>query len=84
MVFIAIALYNYSSCGNVLILYIFMTLQCLDIDECSAVHPVCDPVRATGCINTDGDYRCHCKRGYHLSGDNHSCEGNTYDYEHNL
>ena len=47
----------------------------VDIDECGANPPVCDPARTTECINTDGDYRCRCKNGYDLSDSGHSCEG---------
>ena len=46
-----------------------------DIDECDADPPVCDPAKATDCINTDGDYRCRCRSGYDLSADGHYCEG---------
>ena len=56
---------------------IFTTLQSqsVDIDECDADPPVCDPARTTDCVNIDGDYRCRCKSGYHLSVSGHSCEG---------
>ena len=47
----------------------------VDIDECDADPPVCDPAKATACINTDGDYRCRCKSGYDLTVGGHSCEG---------
>ena len=52
----------------------------VDIDECDADPPVCDPARTTDCINTDGDYICRCKSGYHLSDDGHSCEGKHTAY----
>ena len=47
----------------------------VDIDECGTDPPVCDPAKATDCINTDGDYRCRCKSGYGLTVGGHSCEG---------
>ena len=47
----------------------------IDINECVAVPPVCDPVSTTACINTDGDYNCRCKNGYLVSADGYSCEG---------
>ena len=44
-----------------------------DVDECDA-NP-CNPLTSTHCTNTDGDYRCYCKKGYQPSMDAHSCEG---------
>ena len=52
----------------------------VDIDECGADPPVCDPAKTTDCINIDGDYRCRCKSGYHLSANGHSCEGKHTAY----
>ena len=63
------------------LLDIFMTCTIsVDIDECGSDPPVCDPAKTTDCINTDGDYRCRCKSGYHLSIDGHSCEGKHTSY----
>ena len=55
-------------------------MQSVDIDECRADHPVCDRTTSTGCTNTDGDYRCHCKRGFLLSTNGHFCEGKQMSF----
>ena len=39
------------------------------MDECSTGGHECEDI----CINTDGSYTCHCRQGYELDGDGHSC-----------
>ena len=60
-------------------MYIYTSLH-VDVDECGADPPVCDPARTTDCINTDGDYRCRCKSGYQ-NFDKHFCEGICNGYK---
>ncbi|CAL8354608.1 unnamed protein product [Merluccius merluccius] len=43
---------------------------CVDIDECSAETPPCDP--SAECQNTPGGYLCRCQTGYR--GDGTTCE----------
>ena len=44
-----------------------------DINECASGNGGCHHT----CRNTVGSYRCSCNNGYSLSGDNHTCTGNT-------
>ena len=50
---------------------IFLSISCLDVDECHASVPVCD-VNAK-CINIISSFTCACKTGF--SGDGFSCSG---------
>ncbi|XP_078608665.1 uncharacterized protein LOC144880404 [Branchiostoma floridae x Branchiostoma japonicum] len=49
---------------------------CIDIDECEEVDGVtlnqCDDLAA--CVNTLGNYRCHCRGGYSITEDGRTCE----------
>ncbi|XP_036398514.1 complement component C1q receptor [Megalops cyprinoides] len=38
--------------------------SCIDIDECSQVPSACDDHT---CVNNQGSYSCHCKKGYKLT-----------------
>eukprot|EP00111_Clytia_hemisphaerica_P015651 TCONS_00046199-protein len=42
-------------------------VKCVDIDECALKR--CEG----GCENSEGSYRCHCKKGYTLAADKRSC-----------
>ncbi|XP_063595526.1 uncharacterized protein LOC134772455 [Penaeus indicus] len=43
---------------------------CLDIDECVGQNGNCEHI----CINEPGTFRCACREGYRLRGDNSTCE----------
>ncbi|KAK8397657.1 hypothetical protein O3P69_004441 [Scylla paramamosain] len=47
-----------------------ITPVCLDIDECSSGTGICEHE----CINEPGSFRCSCRQGFHLRGDNTTCE----------
>ncbi|XP_045111950.1 uncharacterized protein LOC123505005 [Portunus trituberculatus] len=47
-----------------------ITPVCLDIDECSSGTAVCQHE----CINEPGSFRCSCRPGFRLRGDNITCE----------
>ena len=42
-----------------------------DINECAPAANSCSHV----CLNTPGSYSCHCRGGYELQEDNHTCIG---------
>ena len=44
-----------------------------DIDECKEKTSVC----SQDCNNTIGSYKCHCRYGFRLTNDSHTCEGKT-------
>ena len=44
----------------------------IDIDECAEDTDGCNQT----CTNTIGSHDCSCHSGYHLSSDNHGCDGN--------
>lgn len=43
---------------------------CLDVDECVGQNGNCEHI----CINEPGTFRCACREGYRLRGDNSTCE----------
>lgn len=47
-----------------------ITPVCLDIDECSSGTGICQHE----CINEPGSFRCSCRPGFRLRGDNTTCE----------
>lgn len=50
-----------------------------DVDECEDNNGDCEH----RCVNEDGGYRCTCREGFRLRGDNRTCEtdGETTDPE---
>ena len=42
-----------------------------DINECDMGTHRCEH----NCVNTEGSYRCTCRRGFTLSSDLYSCNG---------
>lgn len=48
-----------------------------DIDECHEVTSNCNHY----CHNTNGSYFCHCRFGYKLASDNHTCLGKKLRFE---
>jgi len=45
-----------------------------DINECER-SDLCSPHGE--CLNTDGSYQCICERGFSVSADGRTCEGET-------
>jgi len=45
-----------------------------DIDECSNNTGGCDQM----CNNTEGSFQCHCHKGFCLSDDNITCQGQYF------
>lgn len=46
-----------------------------DIDECELMISSCD-LELQKCFNTEGDYKCECKDGYHFDKNIGKCKGN--------
>ena len=47
-----------------------------DINECVEGTSGC----TQNCTNTVGSFQCFCKKGYMLSEDKRTCNGECYDY----
>ena len=45
-----------------------------DINECELDLHTCNP-ETSQCLNTEGAYKCFCKKGFKLSSDGKTCEG---------
>ncbi|KAM5235573.1 LOW QUALITY PROTEIN: nidogen-2 [Ctenodactylus gundi] len=45
--------------------------SCVDVNECAAGSHRCGP--SSVCVNLPGSYRCECRSGYELAGDQHTC-----------
>ena len=55
-------------------LSLFVSLFCVDIDECENGENVCDANAL--CSNTPGSYVCRCIRGF--EGDGRTCVGKAF------
>lgn len=45
------------------------TLPCTDVDECAEGNGGCQQ----SCVNMMGSYECHCREGFFLSDNQHTC-----------
>lgn len=44
-------------------------LSCTDVDECAEGNGGCQQ----SCVNMMGSYECHCREGFFLSDNQHTC-----------
>ena len=57
--------------GNCVSAICFMSMLCLDIDECE--NSPCK-LSNTACANVPGSYECNCALGFYMSSDNDTSE----------
>ena len=53
------------------IIITYPTNSLIDINECTINNGGCEQT----CVNNVGTYNCHCRHGYNLNLDNHTCKG---------
>ena len=59
-------------------IFLCFTFSILDIDECTALPPMCHV--SSQCTNTLGSFRCVCKHGYTYDGERCSGRGRAMPF----
>ena len=58
------------TCNFILCLIIYVQFF-IDVDECSLNNGLCEH----NCRNLQGSYKCHCRFGFSLDTNGHTCSG---------